>query len=204
MMKGLAVLPISLIDTHAEIPAWDEWEELNESIGLPVKKLLPFPLRVCVDTREGAPYRFLNIDPWSFIDLHHIGLKTGDYSIVGLEDLVTIERKSVADLLGSITAGRDRFEREFQRMQEMEFAAVVIEGEFSEVLGHISSSTKMNPKTLPSTIDAWTIRYPRVHWKFCMNRRHAEIQTLRLLYRFWKNRDEINHPKKKRKVKTDE
>jgi len=41
---------------------------------------------------------------------------TGDYSIVGQEHRIAIERKSVEDFLGSITAGNARFRREHERM----------------------------------------------------------------------------------------
>ena len=91
-----------------------------------------FPATVIVDTREQTPFHFLNIDPWPIVPVSHATLKTGDYSLRGYESRLTIERKSIGDFLGSISADRDRFEREFERMAEMEFAAVVIEGELSD------------------------------------------------------------------------
>lgn len=148
------------------------------------KKRCPF--EVIVDTREQAPFHFLSIDPWSIIPLWHTGLETGDYSITGFQNRITIERKSISDFLGSITAGRERFEREFERMSKMEFAAVVVEGEYAEVLEYASESTKVLPKSIVGTVDAWRIRYG-VHFIFCMSRRHAERQTFGLLYQFWKN-----------------
>lgn len=143
------------------------------------------PFRVVVDTREQAPFHFLGIDPWLIVPLHHCALTTGDYSIAGLEDRVTIERKSISDLLGSITAGRDRFEREFERMAEMEFAAVVVEGELSEICRYTAEKTRLRTDSLLGTIDSWSIRYG-VHWRFCPGRRFAEIATLKLLYQFWR------------------
>ena len=41
---------------------------------------------IAIDTREQRPYRFV----WSEIKT----LTTGDYSVIGLEDRVAIERKS--------------------------------------------------------------------------------------------------------------
>lgn len=145
-----------------------------------------FPATVIVDSREQSPFHFLNIDHWSIVPIAHVGLKTGDYSLRGYESRLTIERKSISDFLGSISAGRDRFEREFERMAELEFAAVVIEAELSEVLEHARTKTKMKTDSILGTLDSWRIRYG-VHWVFCIGRRHAEINTLTMLYQFWRN-----------------
>ncbi len=148
-----------------------------------------FPATVIVDTREQTPFHFLNIDPWPIVPVSHATLKTGDYSMRGYESRLTIERKSIGDFLGSISADRDRFEREFERMAEMEFAAVVIEGELSEVLQHARDNTNMKTKSIMGTLDSWRIRYG-VHWVFGMGRRGAERNTLTLLYHFWKIQQE--------------
>ena len=62
-------------------------------------------------------------------------LDTGDYSIVGMENHVTIERKSLADAYGTFGRDRERFERELGRMQAMACPNVVIEAELSGILG---------------------------------------------------------------------
>lgn len=152
----------------------------------PIDKLDVCPFQVIVDTREKAPFHFLNCDPWKIVGTQSIKLDTGDYSIVGFESRLTIERKSISDLLGSISAERERFEREFERMDVMDFSAVVVEGELSDVLRHARDCTQLTIKSVVGTFDSWRIRYPRVHWVFCLDRRHAELQTLGLLKAFWK------------------
>lgn len=161
----------------------DELEEVDVTDPVDTKKQCPFTIEV--DTREQAPFRFLNIDPWSIIPLDHTCLETGDYTAKGFRKRITIERKSISDFLGSITAGRERFEREFERMSKMEYAAVVVEGDLSEVLQYANESTKILPKSIVGTIDCWRIRY-RVEFIFCESRRHAERQTFGLLYQFWR------------------
>lgn len=152
--------------------------------SIPVSAVCPFA--VCVDSREQAPFRFLSIDPFTIVPLHHCGLITGDYSIRGLESQVTIERKSIPDFLSSITAGRERFQREFERMAEMKFAAVVVEGELSQVLQECKAKTRIAVDSVLGTIDSWSVRYG-VHMRFCPGRRFAEIQTLKLLCQFWRH-----------------
>lgn len=62
------------------------------------------PLRVLIDTREQRPWTFSRDTTSEFVTLTE-----GDYSFAGYSDRVRIERKSLADLVGSITTGRERF-----------------------------------------------------------------------------------------------
>lgn len=99
------------------------------------------PFRIIRDTREQLPYSFHGLKTDAdkgnkplliqTIDRH---LKTGDYSIDGLESQVTVERKSLSDLYGTLTHGRAAFIRELERMQEMEFSAVVVEASWDGVI----------------------------------------------------------------------
>lgn len=164
-------------------------DEIDFDVPCLVNKNSICPFTVVVDSNEQAPYHFLSIEPFRIVPLSHRKLKTGDYSIESasreFDPLVTIERKSISDFLGSITGGRERFEREFKRMAEMRFAAVVVEGEFSQVLTHARERTMVDLESIFGTVTSWMIRY-RVHFWFCLSRRHAEMTTLRLLCQFWK------------------
>lgn len=81
-----------------------------------------------VDTREQAPL-------WEVAE--KATLHTGDYAVVGYEDKIAVERKSIADLLGSLGGKggvrRKRFEAEFARLGAMPRKAVVIEGTISAI-----------------------------------------------------------------------
>ncbi len=60
-------------------------------------------------------------------------LPTADYSILGLEHHIAVERKSLPDLLGCVGQERERFEREMQRLLAYESRALVIESSWAEV-----------------------------------------------------------------------
>ncbi len=60
-------------------------------------------------------------------------LPTADYSILGLEHHIAVERKSLGDLLGCIGGGRERFERELQRLLAYPSRALVIESTWAEI-----------------------------------------------------------------------
>lgn len=142
------------------------------------------PFRVVVDTREQAPFHFTNIDNLIVPLTTNKALESGDYSIEGLEALVSIERKSVGDFCGSITSDRDRFQREMRRLADLDYAAVVIEGSWPEFQSDARRS-RVTTATIQGTMIAWSMDYG-VHFFPCMSRRHAEVMTLRILQRYWK------------------
>ncbi|MFO0919660.1 MAG: ERCC4 domain-containing protein [Planctomycetaceae bacterium] len=153
------------------------------------QKICPFT--VIADTREQAPFGFMSIEPWDKIEVESRALQTGDYSIVGFESVISVERKSVSDFYHSIGSDRERFEREMVRLQQMEFAAVVIEGNWKELLIDRPDTIQMSAKSASNTIYSWSVRYG-VHFWTCDGRRHAELTTFRLLWHFWKQQQEKN------------
>lgn len=144
---------------------------------------------VIVDTREQAPFRFTGIKQDDgrdlIVPLINRGLASGDYAIDGLESVMSVERKSLRDFYGSISAGRERFEREIQRLNEMQSAHVVIEGDWDDIM-QPESFTRVPPKVAMRTMQSWSIKYPRVHWWAMPSRRLAEVWTYRLLEMLWR------------------
>jgi len=62
------------------------------------------------------------------------GLPAGDYSVVGLTERIAVERKSLPDLLGSITRGRERFEKELSKAKSYDRFYCVVECRASDIL----------------------------------------------------------------------
>jgi len=142
---------------------------------------------VVIDSREQQPYTFQNIKPEPPETIRR-GLKTGDYSISGLENKICIERKSLIDLFGSVGTGRIRLEAEFERMQSFDYAALVIESDLSSIFTNPPGRSKMNPKAVFRTLISWSIKYNVCIWP-CWNREAAERVTYLLLKSFY---DKIN------------
>lgn len=138
---------------------------------------------VAVDTREQKPYRF----PRSEVKT----LPTGDYSIVGLEDQVAVERKSKEDAYSSLGQGRARFERELERLSAFDYAAIVVETTLPDFL-KAPVFSQMNPKAAMNSILAWSVKY-RVCVFFGGDRRHGNALTCRLLEKYWRYRHERLH-----------
>jgi len=97
------------------------------------------PLHIIIDTREQTPWAWDRNDAVTHID----ALAAGDYALQsdceavrGRKTLAVrfaIERKSLEDFLGTISAGWDRFQRELIRMESFPARVVIVEGDFASV-----------------------------------------------------------------------
>lgn len=117
--------------------------------------LIPPGFTAVIDTREKLPYE-LKIKETALPS--QIGtLKTGDYSILGFEDHVAIERKSLLDLLGCIGKHRARFDREISRLEGMFFGALVVEASWRVIEGgHFRSH--IHPNAVVGSLLSWVSR----------------------------------------------
>ena len=130
-----------------------------------------------VDTREQAPYSFDR-------PVEVRGLKTGDYSIVGLEDIFAVERKEINDFVGCCGNSRERFERELSRSEGMRRLWVVIEG----TLRDISSGrfrSMISAESVLGSIASWENRFDAVRFVFASDRETGKRFTEKLLLRAW-------------------
>lgn len=150
------------------------------------------PFTIIIDTREQMPFSFRGFTADSkdgykplIVPVQTATLQTGDYSLDTMQERVAVERKSLPDLYGTIGRDRERFERELNRLNEMDFAAVVIEAGWGSIISRPPPQSELLPKVVYRSILAWQQRYPRVHWWACDTRTFAERTTLRILQRFW-------------------
>ena len=156
-----------------------------------MKAITP-PFAIAVDGREKLPYTFEGLRADAKLGRSPLAVRwewahlpTGDYSIIGCEHLVTIERKSKEDLFSTLGQHRDRFEKEHVRMMDFDYAAVVIEASgWWEIFNAPPDRSRLNPKTIFRTFLAWNQRY-LVPWVFAEDRRLGEVTTYRMLERWW-------------------
>ena len=114
------------------------------------KELRPEDITVICDSREQTP---LDVSP-----LRCVGgsLPTGDYSVVGLERYVTVERKSLDDLLGCIGRERERFEREMQRILAYPARLLIIEATWRDVIAG-GWRSKVDPRAVGGSLIGWMV-----------------------------------------------
>ena len=144
---------------------------------------------VLVDTRETLAYTFANIKPQPKI--FYKALKSGDYSLLGFEDRVAIERKTLPDLFGSTGRGRQRFEREFERLAKYQYAALVVEAGLGDIFKNPPTHSKMLPKAVFRSLISWSVYYGVYIWP-APDRNFAERLTYLILRKWWeKNVEKI-------------
>jgi ERCC4-type nuclease len=127
-------------------------------------------LRIIADTREQKPLEpfVLEKNERVYIPTVRAKLDEGDYAIEGHEQTIFIERKSVEDLYGTITQGRDRFCAELLRVVEANRADsvkysrryVVIEGGWNDLDMYILQNGRRCPlSTINSNVTALSLNY---------------------------------------------
>jgi len=99
---------------------------------------------IIVDTREKQPF-FIH-DNKDFT-ITFAALKTGDYVIEGMEQLLVIERKKSAnELYGNFTKYRKRFYEEIDRMKEYRLRFIIVESTWAELLDPFSYKCPMSKR----------------------------------------------------------
>jgi ERCC4-type nuclease len=135
-------------------------------------------MKIAVDNREQLAYGFVGYD----CTVEPATLGTGDYSIVGFEDKIAVERKSIDDLLGCLTSGRERFERELSRARSLDRFCVVVEASFEDLAKGMYSSA-IKPHDACQSVIAWQIRYD-TPFIFAGSRKACEYYTYSFLAKY--------------------
>lgn len=158
---------------------------------MPKKAGAGCPFIVAVDYNEYLPnhlgYRFEQVVPRP--KTMTVDMNVGDYSIVGHPG-VLVERKTLGDLYGSF--GKNKRENMIERISIMnetaEYAAMMVEAEYYDVVNAPPRHSKLHPRSLSGTIIALQQRFPNVHWCFMRDRECAEMMTFRILERFYNDK----------------
>jgi ERCC4-type nuclease len=108
---------------------------------------------IVIDSREQAPLTFSRFTTVAGT------LQTGDYSILGLESMFAVERKSLPDLVACCCAGnREQFERELHRLRGFRFKRLLIVGGEQDILAERYRSN-IRPQSVIATLGAFEVRY---------------------------------------------
>jgi hypothetical protein len=129
-------------------------------------------LEIVVDIRERYPFTFADRQATT----RREPLSAGDYGLIVDGRLqATVERKSLADLVSSLTTGKLKFQ--LTELSSIPRAAVVVEERYSQVfkLDHV------RPSVVADAIAECQIRFPTVPIVFCDTRKLAQEWTYRFL-----------------------
>lgn len=107
---------------------------------------------VIVDTREQNPFSFARFRGW-FKGVTHKALKVGDYSVAGLEEVCTVERKDLPDLVHSFTTDRAVFVKRLREISRYPHRLLVV----TEPLSMVKSpygGTSLSPNRITQSLIA--------------------------------------------------
>lgn len=117
-------------------------------------KLVP---TIAIDSREQCPLVFESLPS-------EVGtLDCGDYSICGIEHLISVERKSLDDLLACCGRERARFKRELKKLEGYRFRSLVVETDAATLEGG-NWRSKLKPAHVLGSLSAWTAQHGLCVW----------------------------------------
>jgi len=108
---------------------------------------------VVIDSAEHMGYTFDGFTNW-FAGAVKKRLPVGDYTILGMEHEIAIERKTILDLVNSVIQKRGDFIKKCHRMKEFKKRCLVIEGSLSALKSPYSDSQAHPNAVLGSIIAA--------------------------------------------------
>ncbi len=129
-------------------------------------------LEIVVDAHERYPYTFSGQQ----VRTVKRALSCGDYAVTSAGRIVAaVERKSLPDLLSSLTSGRLRFA--LGELATLPRAAVVVEDRYSQVF----TQDRVRPALVADGLAELQVRWPTIPIVFCETRKLAEEWTYRYL-----------------------
>lgn len=138
---------------------------------------LEFDCTIVVDTREQDP--LFTPDEKNVIFRK---LSAGDYSVLGLENLIAIERKS-GDLFTSLGTDRKRFMSAVKRMLDLKWKGLLIEMPESRIYTPQSFSS-ISPSSIYGSLCSLEVR--GFHIYYAPNRERARAWVISRLSRFYR------------------
>lgn len=148
-------------------------KQARPRVNLPTARAASIPgLEIIVDAHEHYAYRFNNQQARTTSR----ALPCGDYGIALDGTLVAaVERKSLPDLLSSLTSGRLRYA--LGELASLPRAALVVEDRYSQIF----KQERVRPALVADGIAECQVRWPTIPIVFCETRGLAEEWTYRYL-----------------------
>ena len=148
-------------------------KQARPAVSAPVARASGVPdLEVTVDSRERYAYTFSDRQ----VHVVRAALVAGDYGIVRHGSLLaTVERKSLADLVSTLTSGRMKYQ--LGELSVVPRAAVVVEDRYSSVF----KLDRVRPAVVADGLAECQVAWPTVPIVFCETRKLAQEWTYRFL-----------------------
>jgi ERCC4-type nuclease len=138
--------------------------------------------RIQIDPREKRPWIFPDD-----VEIIRETLTTGDYSLQDFESEISIERKSLSDLvMCCASAERERFVRAIERLAVIPCRAIIVEADLRDITAHAYRS-EAHPNSIVGSVVAFFVDHG-VPTFFASDARDGAALALRIFRRWWAKR----------------
>ncbi|HEX9644747.1 MAG TPA: ERCC4 domain-containing protein [Acidimicrobiia bacterium] len=147
-------------------------KQARPAVTLPTARAAGQVLEILVDSHERYPWRFERQQATTM----RRALPAGDYAVVLDDEIVAaVERKSLADLVSTLTTGKLRYV--LADLATVPRAAVVVEDRWSSVF----KLERVRPAVVADGLAEAQVRFPTVPIVFCETRQLAQEWAYRFL-----------------------
>lgn len=139
---------------------------------------VPKPV-VLIDCRERQPWELRAAHPNWIGGERRVLLKTGDYSVEGMQDLLALERKSLADIVDCTVHQRERFISCCARLAGFRWKAILIEATCEDIKRGWDTAeiqSNVHPNAVVGLLDAIEAKFGI---PIILTSRHRELATER-------------------------
>ena len=147
---------MSNTDTRFVAPTTTRLRVMRDGHNIMRSARIPKPV-VLVDTREREPFPLLENHPNWIGGERRVALKTGDYTVEGMESFLCLERKSLADLVACTVTYRRRFLAACGRLARFPWKAILVEATMEDIKGGFDAfdiPSEVHPNAVCGLLDA--------------------------------------------------
>jgi len=109
-------------------------------------------------------------------------LKVGDYSVLGMENMIAVERKQISDLVPYCTSDHIATKIKMSKLEKMEWAGLIIEARESEVYQPYRFS-QASPESIRQALASFSVKHG-VHI-YIGDREHITRWMIDRFVKFW-------------------
>lgn len=147
-------------------------KQARPAVALPTSRASGHELAILVDSHERYPWTFRHQQATT----SRRALAAGDYAVADRDEIVaTVERKSLADLVSTLTTGKLRYL--LADLATVPRAAVVVEDRWSSVF----KLDRVRPSVVADGLAEAQVRFPTIPIVFCETRPLAQEWAYRFL-----------------------
>jgi ERCC4-type nuclease len=127
--------------------------------GHSITRQIPKPV-VLIDTRERVPLNFSRFTNWIAGESRQ-KLDAGDYGILGMENVLALERKSLSDLITTLIQQRQRFFKMCEKLAQCRWRALLVEASYEDIKSPYDEefTTHAHPNAVSGTLDALEAKF---------------------------------------------